>query len=187
MSDSRTPIDDAQDAFDAALDEIYSATPEILELTKFRLSFWDKLALLNAGTLALSLSASASFREHSVGDGGFGYLFAAWKLTILAIVCSMFAQWASTASATYLRRQLAGLKTHRKLIRIEQKLSKCGIHMSEPHHSLIGEVDREVTKAKKYARPLEIVAHISGAVAQLATILGFYWLYRFAHVNLYRP
>jgi hypothetical protein len=187
MSDSHTPIDDAQDAFDAALDEIYSVTPEILELTKFRLSFLDKLAILNAGTLALSLSASASFRDHLVGDGGFGYLFAAWKLTIMAIVCSMFAQWASTASATYLRRQLAGLKTHRKLIRIEQKLSKSGIQMAEPHRSLIDEADRDVTKAKKYARPLELVAHTLGAVAQLTTILGFYWLYRFAHVNLLHP
>jgi hypothetical protein len=185
MSDPQTPLADAQDAFDIALDEIYNTTPEILDLVKIRISFWDKLALLNAGTLALSFSASASFRGHSAGDGGVGYLFAAWKLMILAIILSLVAQWAATGSATYLRRQLLALKTHRRLIRIQQNLTKNAIQLGEPHHSLLNETEREVDKAKSYARPFELVAHIAGALAQVATILGFYWLYRFAHTNLY--
>lgn len=185
MSDLRTRLNDVQDAFDATLDEVYNTAPEILEITKIRIGLWDKVAILNAGTLALSLSAFASFRGHTIGDGGVGYLFAAWKLMILAIVCSLGAQWAATVSTTYIRRQLIALKTHRKLKRIEERLILEGVTLTEPHRSLLDEADREASKGNRYARPFERAAHLAGAAGLLATILGFYWLFRFAHTNIY--
>lgn len=179
-------IADAEKSYGETLDEIYSTTPEILELTKIRIGFWDKLVILNAGSLALSVSAAASFRGHTIGDGGVGYLLASWKLMILAIGCSMVAQWAATGSATYLRRQLTSLKTHRKLTSIQAMLTNAGVDTPAGLRKLTADASEDVGLGQRYARPFERIAHYVGTASQICTVWSFYYLYRFANVNLGR-
>ena len=79
---------------EAALDQVYSDgnASNIVEISKLRVAFWERLVILNAGTLALSLTATSLVRTHVVGDGGVGYLRAAWKCLIFSIMSALIAQ-----------------------------------------------------------------------------------------------
>lgn len=153
--ESNNAVAGAEKSYGEVLEDLYAVTPEILEIVKLRIAFWDKLVILNAGSLALSVSAAASFRGHTIGDAGVGYLFASWKLMILAIVFSMIAQWAATSSATYLRRQLTSLRTHLKLANIRRDLERGGVNPSDPLAKLTDDAGRDVDLSKRYARPFE--------------------------------
>jgi hypothetical protein len=74
MSDRQDPID--------AIDDIYTDSAPIVEFVRMQISFWEKLVVLDAATLAASFSASGVVREHLSGDGGVGYLAASWKLLL---------------------------------------------------------------------------------------------------------
>jgi hypothetical protein len=109
MTDEQKSIEDANASLMSMLEEVYNRGPEVIYLYKIRIGFWDKLVILNAGTLALSFTIVAALRGHTVGDGGIGFLFAAWKLLLIAIALSILAQWFATAAATYAHRQLTAL------------------------------------------------------------------------------
>jgi hypothetical protein len=175
-----------QEEFDAILDEFHSTAPTVTELVKVKIAFWDKLAILNAGTLALSFSAASSFRGHSVGDGGVGYLLAAWKLLILSILLALVAQWCAVGSATHFHNWMLAFRVHRRLQRIRESLDREGLSLPAMQADLQADAKKSVDRAKPYAQPLERAAQWIGAVACISAAGGFYWLYTFARLNLTR-
>ncbi len=60
-----------------------------LDFVRLQIGFWEKVVVLDAATLAASFTAIGMFREHLFGDGGVGYLEAAWKLLFsgMAFAC----------------------------------------------------------------------------------------------------
>jgi hypothetical protein len=184
MTRPNSPNDEIQRDYDVALDEMYGVAPEIIDLFKVRISFWDKLVILNAGTLALSFTVAATFRGHAVGDGGVGYLFAAWKLLLISIVSAVFAQWTATGAATFFFKASVALRANRKFVRVSEKIATAGLQCNGTHLELIGKTQIDAHRSGESYRRLEFVAHACGALSQAASTVAFYWLYRFTHVNL---
>lgn len=177
--------DRAQAATDAAFQQMYDRTPQVLELVKLRIAFWDKLVVVNAGMLALSLTAAAYFRGSQIGDGGIGHLLAAWKLVIGSIVLATLAQWFATAAATYLFRQTSALDLHLRLTRVSETLVREGRFLGEPHKSLLAQAALEADSSRVRARRIEPLAHYLGACSQIMTFVAFFQLYRYAALNLH--
>src|ERR1700753_207378 len=75
------------------IDEIYTNPDPPLEFVKLQVGFWEKLVVLDAATFAASFTAVGLFRDHPLGDGGIGYLEAAWKLLLSGISLLLLAQW----------------------------------------------------------------------------------------------
>src|ERR1700758_48025 len=98
MSEEKSATQIADEMIGASMQELVSPAAEV---QKLHISFWDKLVLLNAGTLTLSFTAAASFHGHTIGDGGVGYLFAAWKLLILSMIFALLAQWLGAISVDH--------------------------------------------------------------------------------------
>ena len=168
----------------AVLEQIYDRGPQQLELDKLKISFWDKLVIVDAGALALSLTAAGFFRGHSHGDGGVGYLLAAWKLLIGSMAFAIMAQWILTSAAVYSARQLRALATQLKLGRIEQKTQEFNVPMRPATKDLMTTSRKDAEESGKLATGFENAAHICGAIAQVGTLAAFMWLYVFARVNL---
>ena len=145
-----------------------------------RISYWEKLTVLNAGTLALSFTAAAAFRGHAIGDGGLGYLFAAWKNLIASIALCLVAQWLTWLAATHFQRFMFANLIKRKLDRVRDALGPV-----ERSVSNMEEAYQRIEKAAKGVQGgYDRAAQFIGIVAQIFTIVAYVWLYKFAHLNL---
>jgi hypothetical protein len=69
-----------------------------------QIGFWEKLVVLDAATLAASFTASGIFRQHLIGDGGVGYLAAAWKLLLCGVAFALLSQWVAIPGAIAISR-----------------------------------------------------------------------------------
>ena len=87
---------------DQILGLVETLIPQAVEVRKTHIAMWDKLVILDAAILTISLSAATAFRGHVVGDGGVGYLFAAWRYLLMSIVFSVGAQWLTAFSTEHL-------------------------------------------------------------------------------------
>ena len=184
MNSPEISNDEIQRDYDVALDEMYSIAPDVVDLFKIRIGFWDKLVILSAGALALSFTIAASFRGHAFGDGGLGYLFAAWKLLVVAIVSAVIAQWTAIGAATFFFRAAVTLRAHRKFVRLSEKIDRAGKQSTGSHLDMVGKTEVDAEKSGKSYRRIEFISHACGFISQIAVMVAFYWLYRFARVNL---
>jgi hypothetical protein len=167
-----------------ALEKSYDDTSDSIELAKLRISFWEKLVILDASALALSLTAAGFFRGHFIGDGGSGYLLAAWKLLLISCIFAVAAQWSATLEASYFHGRLRNAATKFRLEGIAKKRA----HEGRSENKFLREqllYNRHALRFRgQRADALRRIGHVLGPAAQACTVIAFYWLYRFAHVNL---
>lgn len=165
---------------DSVIDTAYGNAEAVRDIFKMRIAFWDKLTVLNAGTLALSFTAAFSFRNQVVGDGGFGYLFAAWKMFISSIVLALSAQLFAVVAISHLHRTLSANVFKRSLDRLDREVVKGGGTANKGAPSYL----RIASAAHEDHPAFESIAHWLGIAAHLATLVGYVWLYKFARINL---
>jgi hypothetical protein len=96
-NDQDALIDRLQEQSLNDLNLLQSAMSEAaLELVKLRVSYFDKLIVLNAGTLALSFSAVFTFVSRTTVDMRnvpIDSLLNAWKLLIFSIIGALISNW----------------------------------------------------------------------------------------------
>jgi hypothetical protein len=148
-----------------------------IEARKLHIGFWEKLVILDAGTLALSLTAATAFRGHTVGDGGVGYLFAAWKLLISSIICATVAQWLAATSTQHLP-----LAIYAKLM--ADRMDRLQIAGKNIFDGTPADMTRQSKRAAKIDRRLWIFAASAGIIAIFLMIAALVYLSRFGAINL---
>ena len=186
MADSSELKKDAQAYVDFALGELYGNNPGLIEIAKIKLSFWDKLVVLDVGSLALLFSVAGANHHSWIGDGGIGYLSATCKLLILSIGAAVSAQWFGVASTTYLQRHRLALRVHWGMQRAVDALATNNEVLIGPPASLLNQMNEEVETMQPRARRMELLSHWAGTVAWFSAIGGFFWLYKFIHANFVR-
>jgi hypothetical protein len=176
MSDRQDPLD--------AVDEIYTNPAPIVELVKMQIGFWEKLVVLDAATLAASFTASGIFREHLTGDGGVGYLAVAWKFLICGIALCLLAQWVAFLGAMAISGHYYGMRVLSLLNKSAAEVSARGGRMAPEYLTMSSEIVAQSPKLRSRANGFSRFAGALGSAGLLASIAAFYWLYRFAHVNI---
>ena len=162
---------------DEVLELRATIAPSQVEALRLSISFWEKLVILDGAALTLSVTSATAFRGHTVGDGGVGYLFAAWKLLLLSIIFAAIAQGLGANSAQHLPLAAAG-----KLIadrRMRLRLMGLDIFDETP--------ERMKTLSKKSFMVDAILwgtAESTGLIALFFMIVALVYLYRFGVVNL---
>jgi hypothetical protein len=180
MTDQQNPLDE--------VDRIYTSPDPSIDFVRLQIGFWEKLIVLDAATLAASFTAIGMFRDHLVGDGGGGYLQAAWKLLFCGIALCLLAQWLAIPGAIaisghyYAMRVLALLQRSSRQQESEQDTQR-RLQYEPIQSAIVAESPWLSSKAKYISR----VAGGLGSLGLLSSICAFYWLYRFAQVNLSRP
>ncbi len=152
------------------------AGSKLLEVKKLYIGLWDKLVILGAGVLTLSLTAATAFRGHTVGDGGVGYLFLAWKFLMVSIVLAGLAQVVAAIATEYMTEgTLYWIATARFFL-----LSKAiGIaEESVPDYSQKAEKGASVDKS------LSRLSLVLGIAALVMMICALYCICLFGRVNL---
>ena len=180
MPNDEKELEELYEALDAVVAEHLATEGDARDIVKTRIAFWDKLVVLNAGTLALTFSAASSFRGHSIGDGGVGYLFAAWKLLSASILLAIFAQWAAGNFIAHYHVALKANLFNRRFESLLRKLKKAGGNIDEDHDSW-----QAIRKAANFNfGQVDRISIIAGLLAQGLTYVAFLWVYLFARVNL---
>jgi hypothetical protein len=164
--------------FDDSLASTITHHDNQLGARKVYIAFWDKLVLLEGGTLALSLSAATAFRGHTVGDGGVGYLSSAWKFLLASIIVAVIAQWIAALSWLTLSRYFFYGTLELRLTRLSP----------EEKQQLNSGAEGRLAKRAKDMRQLDnylwVTANLCGALSVLLLVIGFLRLVHFGEVNV---
>jgi hypothetical protein len=176
MSEQMNPLD--------LVDEIYTNPAPGLDFVKMQLGFWEKLVVLGAATLAASFTASGMVREHLIGDGGVGYLVAAWKLLFCGISLCLLAQWVAIPGAIAISGHYSGMRVLSLLNKSATEMLARGDRPAPGYLEISSKIASESPWLSSKAKGFSRFAGALGSLGLLASILGFYWLYRFAQVNV---
>jgi hypothetical protein len=177
MTERLTPLD--------TVDEIYTDPTPSVDFVKMQIGFWEKLVVLDAATLAASFTASGIFHEHLTGDGGVGYLAAAWKLLFCGLALCLLAQWIAIPGAIAISGHYYGMRVLSLLNRSVAEVTARGGRPAPEHLALSSEIVAQSPKLRSRAKAYSRFAGALGSAGLLTSIAAFYWLYRFAHVNVY--
>jgi hypothetical protein len=176
MSDRLTPLD--------TVDEIYTNPAPIVDFVKMQIGFWEKLVVLDAATLAASFTASGIFHEHLTGDGGVGYLVAAWKLLFCGLALCLLAQWVAIPGAIAISGHYYGMRV---LSLLNKSAAEVSVQDGRPAPEYLAISSEIVTQSPRLQSRAKVCSRFAGGLGSaglLSSILAFYWLYRFAHVNV---
>jgi hypothetical protein len=176
MGDRLNPTD--------AVDEIYTDPTPIVDFVKMQIGFWEKLVVLDAATLAASFTASGIFRDHLTGDGGVGYLAAAWKLLCWGLALCLLAQWIAIPGAIAISGYYYGMRVLSLLNKLVAQVSAQGDRPTPEYLKISSEIIAQSPKLRSRAQTCSRLAGALGSAGLLASISALYWLYRFAHVNV---
>jgi hypothetical protein len=176
MSDRQNPFD--------AVDEIYTNPAPIVDFVKMQMGFWEKLVILDAATLAASFTASGIFHDHFIGDGGVGYLAAAWKFLFCGVALCLLAQWVAIPGAIAINGYYYGMRVLSLLNKSAAEVSAQGGRIAPEYLSISSKIVTASPKLHSRANALSRFAGALGSAGLLASIAAFYWLYRFAHSNI---
>jgi hypothetical protein len=168
----------------SAVDDMYTDSSAYFEFVKLQIDFWSKLVVLDAATLALSFTASAFFRDHLLGDGGIGYLVAAWKTLAYGISFSLVAQWWAIPGAASMRGHYAGMRVLTLLNRAFAESAERGERLEPNYVQLSSAVVSKSPKLHRRGQIYGYFAGVSGLAGLVFSLAAFYWLYRFAAVNV---
>ena len=176
MSDESNPLD--------SVDEIYTNPEPIVAFVKMQVAFWEKLVVLDAATLAASFTAIGTFHDRLIGDGGVGYLAAAWKLLICGLALCLLAQWIAIPGAIAISGHYYGMRVLSLLNKSATQASTRADSQSAEYVKISSEI---VARSPAMFRRGDVYSRIAGAIGSaglLSSIAALYWLYRFAHVNV---
>jgi hypothetical protein len=159
------------------------------EFLKHRISYFDKLIILNGGTLALSFSAAATFYARAAASKTHfqsNSLLTAWQLLMFSIVAALVSNWL-TMSANQKSYTLAATR----LIRLRMLASLAYIRDAVPNISVdmtpaieTKEIAAKELTHSRVAKWADNVALFLGFLSQLATVASYFYLYKFAGANI---
>ena len=176
MSDELNPM--------ASVHEMYTNPEPIVSFVKMQVAFWEKVVVLDAATLGASFTAIGAFHDRLAGDGGVGYLAAAWKLLSCGLAFCLLAQWIAIPGALAISGHLNGMRVLFLLNKSAAQASAQGEAWSADYVKMSSEI---VHKSPRLQRRGDVLSRLAGALGSaglLASIAALYWLYRFAHVNV---
>ena len=152
---------------------------------KLRVSHYEKLVGLCAGTLALSFTAATAFHtQHAREVGAFPGLLQAWQLLLGAIVLGVVSNWLTVNALANLSNTLGVQQIDLHLDLLRQRL---GQKLSDYPKDYQDKWNRESTKASRWEKTANIMirlAEVLGVLSQLAAFLAFVALYYFAKTVL---
>ncbi len=178
MSERPDPLD--------AVDELYTNPAPIVEFVKMQIGFWEKLVVLDAAILGASFTVSAVFTTHVIGDGGVGYLAAAWKLLLCGISLCLLAQWVAIPGAIAISGHYYGMRVLSLLNKSAAEVSAQGGNLTREYVTISSEIVTQSPKLRSRANGYSRAAGALGSAGLIASMAAFYWLYQFAHINFFR-
>ncbi len=176
MSDKSTSMD--------PVDDLYTNPEPIVDFVKMQVAFWEKLVVLDAATLAASFTAIGAFHDHLSGDGGIGYLMAAWKLLISGLALCLLAQWIAIPAAIAISGYFYGMRVLSLLNKSTAQVVAGGERLSAGYVRISSEIVAKSPGLHRRASTLSRLAGALGSAGLLTSIAALYWLYRFAQVNV---
>jgi hypothetical protein len=151
-----------------------------------RIAFYDKLVILNGGTLALSFTAAFGLYQRvspTLHIAAIGYLFLAWKLLMISIVSSLISNWLSIhgtgATSTYLTT---------KMTETQVTLTQSALRGINPETEVKVPTNTEQEKtAHKIAGLCKNLGSLVGIASLIITFISYVYLFKFATANLLGP
>ena len=157
------------------------------EIVSQKISFFDKLIILNGSTLAISFTAATGFHPHLQAAGRFlAYidLFSAWRLLIISIIGSLVSNW---LSMSYIANVTALMHL--------REAEYINLRVAAASQSLIPEtkvVPLDTSPERQRSDRIKIrtydvafqAANFLGLISQGATFLSYISLYKFARTSL---
>ena len=173
MSDSLNPLNQ--------VDEIYTNPTPMVDFVKMQIGFWEKLVVLDSAILAASFTASGIFRDHL---GGLGCLAAAWKLLFSGLALCLLAQWIAIPGAIATAGYYYGMRVLSLLNKLTAEASTESNRRAPEYLTISSEIITQSPKLRSRANTYSTLAGALGSVGLLSSLAAYYWLYRFAFVNI---
>jgi hypothetical protein len=177
---------------DKAFDDIDNIlSGPVGEFLKHRISYFDKLIILNGGTLALSFSAAATFyaHAHAAANGThipFDSVLTAWKLLMFSIVAALVSNW-----LTIIANEKVYVLEAIKLIRLRTFVlftyfrdAVPNIHIDWTSAIRTPKIAKKEQSQGRVAKWGAWAAFFLGLLSQLATIASYFYLYKFVGANI---
>lgn len=144
-----------------SVDEIYTNPEPIVEFVRMQIAFWEKVVVLDAATLAASLTAIGAFYDRFSGDGGIGYLSAAWKLLFCGLALCLLAQWIAIPGAVAISGHYSGMRVLSLLNKSAAQASARGERRSAEYVKISSEI---VAKSPGLRRRGDVFSRLAGAL-----------------------
>jgi hypothetical protein len=160
------------------LDRLDSQLEKFQNLTGLRTSFYDKLIVLNGGTLTISFTAATSFHDPNAQWKllDLSNLFSAWELLIIASVLSFISNYLTL-----------GVVTNQMAIMSNRLMNAYGVVWSKTAPEKTIESERQNQRSERVltgAKYSEKIALWLGVIAQMCTVYAYICLFKFARLNL---
>lgn len=173
----------ALDVGKSGLDTMIEGYREHLRLV---VSFFDKLVILNGGTLAITFSALFAFHNSNPkGKIDTADLFIAWKLLIASTVAALLCSWLNIAVVSVQTKATEQLMMRAYLTASTMKLNSAIAGAQIDVASLMPS-DKEQKKLKHSLTGTQWIGNVArwlGLAAKLATVTSYYYLYLFAQAS----
>jgi len=150
------------------------------EYLKFQVSFFDKLIVLNGGTLALSFSAAITVHSRIPSfQPVFSDILTAWKLLMVAIIAALLCIWCSIRANQVTSQVLWSRNDKNSAIIIKYSLKENvpGVELDKVKAPDTPKDDRLL----KSAKIVGWIGSFTASVSILTTVASYYFLYRFAN------
>lgn len=161
-------------------------TNQTNEIAKLRLDFFDRLVLLDGGTISLSLTLVGLLQKFAVPSLRWRWtLFASWTCFTLSLILAMLRNWKehdrllATAFATY------ALVVHEWFSAFAQQVQTLGVSTANSlARQALARGPEVVTDQQKQSDSLTRTATRIGAAAVGLTVVGYLLLLAFAIRNI---
>jgi hypothetical protein len=161
-------------------------TTQTNHIAKLRLEFFDRLVLLDGGTISLSLTLIGLLpkSEKAMTTHWHAALFISWACFTMSLVFAMMRNWRehdrlmATETAGY------ALVVHEWFSAFANQVESLGVSTADsPAKDVLAQGPALVTKQQKQSESLNKTTKLLGAAAMILTVVGYLLLLGFAIKN----
>jgi hypothetical protein len=186
MSDRESVVQQAyKDDFERKIATKEAYFSRGFEIERQRITFYDRLILLAAGTLTLSFTAATSFQAKSgnaaIADAG--YLTTEAILLAISIACALAFSWLTLSSLIFANRAITTDTSIANRKFSSMLASSMLFHWT---HDVVPEADHmEYERAMRRAKLTRILAAVFAIASLLTFLTAYIFFFLFVYANLF--
>lgn len=172
----------ASEALEQAGDRLTNQTNQVARL---RLEFFDRLVLLDGGTISLSLTLIGLLQKSSKAVPHWQLaLFGSWACFTLSLILAMLRNWLEHDRLMASEFAAYALLVHEWFSAFAQQVQTLGVSKADSiSHQVLTQGPMQVTAQRQQSENLNRKTKRLGAAAMILTVLGYLLLLGFAIKN----
>ena len=174
-----------KDAASAALEKASERlTNQTSNISKLRMEFYDRLILLDGGTISLSLTLIGLLQKAGKPAHSLALLFSSWICFLASLLLGMLRNWREPDRLVAAEMASYALVVHEYFSAFVQQVESLGVPTTDsPAQSVLAQGPTLVHQQREQEKGLDKQTKRLGGAALIFTALGYTLLLWFAIVN----